>query len=133
MRKKQSIKNENRKSNPFWDLFLLFFLIFLYFIPKEIAYPKYKYIDWLIFFLLFLILPYLVSKTIISTKFNKKYTNYGIALISIFIVVPTFLFVQNYRKKNELAEKGKITECYVIDRKKSKMIGLLTVDIMLTV
>jgi hypothetical protein len=119
MNKKQLIKNEKNKSNPFWDIFLFVFLIFLYFIPKEIAYPKYKYIDWLVFILLLLV-PYLVSKTSISSKFNKNYTNYGIGLISFLIVVPTFIVVQNYREKKELAEKGKITRCYVMDRKKSK-------------
>tara|TARA_R110002126_G_scaffold191394_2_gene339597 strand:+ start:49902 stop:50447 length:546 start_codon:yes stop_codon:yes gene_type:complete len=119
MNKKQLIKNKTNKSNPFWDIFLLAFLIFLYFIPKEIAYPKYKHIDWLIIILLLLV-PYLVSKASISSKFNKNYTNYGIGLISFLIVVPTFIVVQNYREKKELAENGKISRCYVIDRKKSK-------------
>ena len=119
MNKKKLIKNEKIKSNPFWDIFLFVFLIFLYLIPKEIAYPKYKFIDWLIFILLLLV-PYLVSKTSISSKLNKNYTNYGIGLISFLIVVPTFIVVQTYREKKELAENGKITNCYVIDRKKSK-------------
>ena len=119
MNKKQLIKNEKNKSNPFWDIFLFVFLIILYFIPKEIVYPKYKYIDWLVIILLLLV-PYLVSKTSISSKFNKNYTNYGIGLISFLIVVPTFIVVQHFREKKELAEKGKITMCYVMDRKKSK-------------
>lgn len=100
---------------------LFFFLFFLYFIPKEIAYPKYKVVGWSVLPLIFLLLPYLLFKTVKSinqkTGLNKTL---GICALSILIVGPTYGLFQKYRQEKELKTNGKTTKCIVIDRKKTK-------------
>lgn len=119
--KKKNIIKRNDISSKFWFVLLIALLVFIYFIPKEILYPKYKYLDWIVFPLIFILLPYLVLKTLESINYKTYPTKLiGICSLSILIVGPTFGFFQKFREENELKTNGKITECYVVDRKKSK-------------
>lgn len=121
MKNKNTIDEEINISNKFWIVLLIALLFFLYFIPKEIAYPKYKILDWILLILILILLPYLVFKTLESINYKTYPTKLiGICALSILIVGPTVGIFQNYRKEKELNEKGKITECYVFDKKKSK-------------
>lgn len=102
-------------------IFLSFFLIFLYFVPKEITYPKHKALNWFIFILVFLILPFIIFN--ITKSINQEISlikSLGICALSILIVGPTFGLFQQYREEKELKINGKTTKCIVIDRKKSK-------------
>lgn len=121
MKKNNIFEKENNILNKIWVVFLIIILVFIYFIPKEILYPKYKYIDWIVGILIFIILPYLVIKTLESINYKTYRTKLiGICALSVLIVGPTFGIFQKYREEIELKESGKITQCYVIDRKKSK-------------
>ena len=121
MKKRNIILKANNIQSKLWSILLVALLFFIYFIPKEILYPKYKYIDWTVGILIFIILPYIVIKVLDSINYKTYPTKlFGICALSILIVGPTFGIFQKYREKKELAEKGKITECLVIDRKKSK-------------
>lgn len=114
-------KKGNNDLSKFWFALLVVFLIFIYFIPKEIAYPKYKSLDWVVFVLIFMAFPYLVFKIIKSTKQNTSLNKtFGICALSILIVGPTFGVFQKYREEKVLKLNGKVTECFVVDRKKSK-------------
>ena len=121
MKKKNIVEKANNTPSKLWYILLVALLFFIYFIPKEILYPKYKYLDWIVGILIFIVLPYLVIKVLDSINYKTYPTKLcGICALSILIVGPTFGIFQNYCEKKELTEKGKITECYVIDRKKSK-------------
>ena len=121
MKKRNIIEKTKNIRSKIWSSLLVSLLFFIYFIPKEILYPKYKYIDWIVGILILIILPYFVIKLMYSINYKINSTKlYGICALSILIVGPTFGIFQNYREKKELEKKGKITECYVIDRKKSK-------------
>jgi hypothetical protein len=113
--------NKRKKSNSLWILATILLLYFIYFIPKEIAYPEDKTWAWFGYILIFIVLPFLVNK-IIKTS-NKNFSSIktkGICALSILIVGPTFAIFQDYRENYELKVNGKITECIVIDRKPSK-------------
>jgi hypothetical protein len=112
---------EEKKSNKLWILLTISLLIFIYFVPKEIAYPKYKYLVWFIFILIFGVLPYFVYNLIKTS--NQSFSSIkvkGICALSILIVGPTYAIFQNYRENEALKINGKVTECIVIDRKNSK-------------
>lgn len=112
---------EEKKSNKLWIGLTILLLIFIYFIPKEIAYPKYKYLVWFVFILIFGVLPYFIYN-IIKTS-NQNFSSIkvkGICALSILIVGPTFAIFQNYRENEAFRINGKVTECIVVDRKKSK-------------
>ncbi len=112
---------EEKKKNKIWIAATILLLIFIYFIPKEIAYPKYKNLVWFVFILIFVVLPNLVFK-IIKTS-NQNFSSIkvnGICALSILIVGPTSIMFQNYREDEALRINGKATESIVVDRKKSK-------------
>lgn len=112
---------EEKKSNKLWIIALIVFIIFIYFIPKEIAYPEYKYVDWSILFLIFGLLPYLVYKIIKTSNQNfSRIKIQGICALSILIVGSTFGIFQKYRENEILKTNGRLTECIVVSRKKSK-------------
>lgn len=112
---------EEKYTNKFWISGTFLFVVFLYYIPNEIAYPQYKYLSWIIFLLIFGVLPYLVYKTIQTSNRNYHSTKvFGLCALSILIVGPTSAIVQDYRKNEELRINGKVTECIVVDRKSSK-------------
>ena len=107
MKNKNTIDEEINISNKFWIVLLIALLFFLYFIPKEIAYPKYKILDWILLILILILLPYLVFKTLESINYKTYPTKLiGICALSILIVGPTVGIFQNYRKEKELNEKG---------------------------
>ena len=112
---------EEKDTNKLWIFGTILFLIFIYFMPNEIAYPKYKYLVWVVFLLIFVVLPYLVYKIIKTSKrnFSSIKVN-GLCALSILIVGPTYAIFQNYRENGELKVNGKINVCIVIDRKPSK-------------
>ncbi|NNT73264.1 hypothetical protein HKT18_13675 [Flavobacterium sp. IMCC34852] len=112
---------EEKKSNKLWIGSTIILLIFIYFIPKEIAYPKYKYLVWFVFILIFGVVPYFVYNII--KRSNQNFSSIkvkGICALSILIVGPTYAIFQNYRENEALRINGKVTECIVVDRKKSK-------------
>jgi len=111
----------NTKKTIIYSCGLLFCcLVFLYFIPKEIAYPKYKILNWFQFVLIFIVIPYLVFKILRLTNENTSPTKtFGICALSILMVGPSFGFFQKYREEQELKINGKETICVVINRKKT--------------
>ena len=112
---------EEKKSNKLWIVLTISLLIFIFFIPKEIAYPKYKYLVWLIFILIFGVLPYFIYNVIKTSNQNFSSIKVkGICALSILIVGPTYALFQNYRENEALRINGKVTKCIVVDRKKSK-------------
>jgi len=112
---------EEKMSNKLWIGLTILLLIFIYFIPKEIAYPKYKYLVWFVFIIIFVVLPYLVYKVIKTSSQNFSSIKVkGICALSILIVGPTSAIFQNYRENEALRINGKVTECIVVDGKKSK-------------
>lgn len=112
---------EEKQTNKLWIFGTILLIVFIYFIPNEIAYPKYKYLSWIIALLIFGVLPYLVYKIIKTSNRNYNSTKvFGLCALSILIVGPTSAIVQNYRENIELKVNGKVTECIVIDRKSSK-------------
>lgn len=117
---------EEKKSNKLWIVLTILLLIFIYFIPKEIAYPKYKYLVWFVFLLIFGILPLFIYN-IVKTS-NQNFSSIkvkGICALSILIVGPTYGIFQNYRENEALRTNGKVTECIVFNKKKSKNEWLL--------
>lgn len=112
---------EEKKSKILWIGSTILLLIFIYFIPKEIAYPKYKYLVWFVFILIFGVLPYFVFKVIKTSNLNYSSIKVkGICALSILIVGPTSALFQNYRENEALRINGKVTECIVVDKKKLK-------------
>ena len=105
----------------FWIITTILFLVFVYFIPNEIAYPKYKWMVWIMFILIFGVLPFLIYKTIKASnlKFNEIKIR-GLCALSILLVGPTFALFQDYREDETLKTNGLITDCLVVSRKKSK-------------
>ncbi len=112
---------EEKKANIIWIGLTILLLIFIYFMPKEIVYPKYTYLLWLVFILIFGVLPYFVYNVIKTSNQNFSSIKVkGICALSILIVGPTSAIFQNYRETEALRIHGKVTECIVVDRKKSK-------------
>ena len=112
---------EKKHINKLWIFRTILVIVFIYFLPNEIAYPKYKYLSWIIFLLIFGVLPYLIYKVIETSNRNYHSTKvFGLCALSILIVAPTSAIVQNYRENEELKINGKVTDCIVIDRKSSK-------------
>ncbi|WP_291090341.1 DUF3592 domain-containing protein [Flavobacterium sp. BFFFF1] len=104
-----------------WIIFLASLVYFIYFIPKEIIYPKYKPLIWIVFALIFVALPFLVFKTVNVIKQNLSSGKIiGICALSILIIGPTSAIFQKYRENEVLNLKGRIVNGYVFDRKKSK-------------
>jgi glucan phosphoethanolaminetransferase (alkaline phosphatase superfamily) len=121
MKKNHLIESENKSSTKYWLVLLLLLLVFIYFIPKEIEYPKYKSLTWFGFVLIFMILPYFVFKVVKSiNKYTSSIKTYGICALSILIVGPTHAIFGEYRQEKELEINGNVTKCVVVDRKKSK-------------
>ena len=112
---------EEKKKNILWIITTILLLFFIYFMPKEIGYPKYKFMVWFVFILIFGALPYVVYNVIKTSNQNFSSIKVkGICALSILIVGPTQAIFQNYRENEALRINGKITECIVVDRKKSK-------------
>jgi hypothetical protein len=110
-----------KSTNKFWIFGIIALLIFIYFVPKEIAYPKYKNLSWLMFIIIFGVLPLVIYKIIKTSNTDFSPVKIlGICALSILIVGPTCAFFQNYRKAKELKVNGKSTKCIVLDRKASK-------------
>ena len=112
---------EEKHINKLWIFGTILLIVFIYFMPNEIAYPKYKYLSWIVFLLIFGFLPYLIYKVIETSNRNYDSTKvFGLCALSILIVGPTSAIVQNYRENEELKINGKVTDCIVVDRKSSK-------------
>ena len=112
---------KEKKSKILWIGLTILLLISIYFIPKEIAYPKYKFLVWFVFILIFGVLPYFVYKVIKTSNLNFSSNKViGICALSILIVGPTSAIFQNYRENKALKINGKVTQCIVVDKKKSK-------------
>jgi len=121
MKENDLIEKENKSSTKYWLVLLMMLLIFIYFIPKEIEYPKYNFLNWFGFVLIFMILPYFVFKVVKSiNQYTSSIKTYGICALSILIVGPTHAIFGEYRQEKELKINGKVTKSVVIDRKKSK-------------
>jgi hypothetical protein len=115
------IVRKDKSSTKIWLVLLLILLVFIYFLPKEIGYPKYKILTWFGFVLIFMILPYFVFKAVRSINQNTSLNKTcGICALSILIVGPTHAIFGEYRQDKELKINGMVTECIVVDRKKSK-------------
>jgi len=113
------VNKKTKISSQIWFALLSILLAFLYFIPKELVYPKYKILDLIVFNFLFFVLPFLVYKIIDSGNLNSnKYLL--LSPLSVLIIVPLFGFFLEYRDSNDLMENGIQTKCIVIDKKKSK-------------
>ena len=121
MKENHLIESENKSSTKYWLMLLMLLLVFIYFIPKEIEYPKYKSFTWFGFVLIFMILPYFVFKVVKSINKNtSSIKTYGICALSILIVGPTHAIFGEYRQEKELKINGKVAKSVVVDRKKSK-------------
>lgn len=104
-----------------WIVLTIFLVLFLFFIPKEIAYPKYKQLVWVYFIFVFGFLPYFVFKIVkLSNQNFSSNKIIGICALSILIVGPTSALFQNYRENKDFEEYGKVAEAIVVDKKKSK-------------
>ena len=113
-------KKKNPILNKLWLPSLLFFLFFIYFIPQDILYPKYKICIWILFTTIIILLPFLVFKTLKSLKYKiKTMKTFSICVLSIIIVIPSFGLFQKVRKEKDLKEKGRTINSCVIDKKES--------------
>jgi len=109
---------KEKHTNKLWIFGTILLIVFIYFMPNEIAYPKYKYLSWIIFLLIFGVLPYLVYKVIETSNRNYNSTKvFGLCALSLLIVGPTSAIVQIYRENDELKVKGNETKLNVIRRK----------------
>lgn len=112
---------EEKYTNKLWIFATILLIVFIYFMPNEIAYPKYKYFSWIILLLILGVLPFLIYKIIKSSNRNYNSTKItGLCALSILIVGPTSGIVQKYRENEELKVNGIETVCIVLDRKSSK-------------
>jgi hypothetical protein len=112
---------DKKYTNKLWIFATILLIVFIYFMPNEIAYPKYKYLSWIILLLILGVLPFLIYKIIKSSKRNYNSTKItGLCALSILIVGPTSGIIQKYRENEELKVNGIETVCIVLDRKSSK-------------
>lgn len=108
------IKEEKTSLNKFWFL-LLASIIFAYFMPDQIAYSKYGV--GILLFLMLAVLPYSISKIMKSFYGEGEITSLCVLLLPLFFL-GTSVFYQLYKEEKELKLHGKVTKCFVIDRKK---------------
>lgn len=118
MKKNNSFVNEKGATNKIWIVLLIALLGFIYFTPKEIAYPDNKNVVWVLYVSIFSILPYLVFKIIKSTNPNTSpIKRSGICALSMLIVGPTSIMLHDYQEEKELKLNGMVTNSFVVDKK----------------
>ena len=126
IKKKYEIKEEKTVSNKVWGILLVVCLVFLFFIPREIAYPANRN-DIIISLLIVVFLPFLVY-TIVK-PFDEK----GIITTLSCVFFPLvfgliFSFFQEYQEEKELQLHGIITKCFVINRKMASKGGFYNIE-----
>ncbi|WP_338761449.1 hypothetical protein WAF17_15525 [Bernardetia sp. ABR2-2B] len=112
---KLETKKEKMTSSKVWSILLLVCLVFLFFLPREIAYPESRN-DIVMSFFIVVVIPFLVYKIVIPFDEEGIVTTF-ICLVSTIIFGFAIAQFHDYQKEKELRMHGVKTKCFVIDRK----------------